>query len=137
MPDALEYPMIHGSAIHIAYRILAAFFIDMGAKTSIVENLDISTSVIYEVSYCVKYKNISIFIRFRQLEVQVFVNDPSAGSPTETLLRLLLPLGDMIYLSFLLRGPKGSPNHPVSVGATGGVYKGQGHNQCKMMTCTY
>ena len=26
----LEYPMIHGSAIHIAYRILAAFFIDMG-----------------------------------------------------------------------------------------------------------
>ena len=37
----LEYPMIHGSAIHIAYRILAAFFIDMGAKTSIVENLDL------------------------------------------------------------------------------------------------
>ena len=35
----LENPMIHGSAIHIAYRILAAFFIDMGAKTSIVENL--------------------------------------------------------------------------------------------------
>ena len=32
--------MIRGSAIHIAYRILAAFFIDMGAKTSIVENLD-------------------------------------------------------------------------------------------------
>jgi len=31
--------MIHGSAIHIAYRILAAFFIDMGAKTSVVENL--------------------------------------------------------------------------------------------------
>jgi hypothetical protein len=30
--------MIRGSAIHIAYRILAAFFIDMGAKTSIVEN---------------------------------------------------------------------------------------------------
>ena len=35
-----KYPMIRGSAIHIAYRILAAFFIDMGAKTSIVENLD-------------------------------------------------------------------------------------------------
>ena len=33
--------MIRGSAIHIAYRILAAFFIDMGAKTSIVENLDL------------------------------------------------------------------------------------------------
>ena len=39
MSGTLENPMIHGSAIHIAYRILAAFFIDMGAKTSIVENL--------------------------------------------------------------------------------------------------
>ena len=36
---AFKDPMIHGSAIHIAYRILAAFFIVMGAKTSIVENL--------------------------------------------------------------------------------------------------
>ena len=35
--------MIHGSAIHIAYRIFAAFFIDMGAKTSVVENLDLTT----------------------------------------------------------------------------------------------
>lgn len=39
VPVAFKYPMIRGSAIHIAYRILAAFFIDMGAKTSIVENL--------------------------------------------------------------------------------------------------
>jgi hypothetical protein len=38
-PVAFKDPMIRGSAIHIAYRILAAFFIDMGAKTSIVENL--------------------------------------------------------------------------------------------------
>ena len=36
---AFTDPMIRGSAIHIAYRILAAFFIVMGAKTSIVENL--------------------------------------------------------------------------------------------------
>ena len=36
---AFKDPMIRGSAIHIAYRILAAFFIVMGAKTSIVENL--------------------------------------------------------------------------------------------------
>ena len=27
------------------------------------------------------------------------VNDPSAGSPTETLLRLLLPLSDKVYLT--------------------------------------
>ena len=26
----------------------------------------------------------------------IFVNDPSAGSPTETLLRLLLPLDDKV-----------------------------------------
>ena len=38
-PVAFKDPMIRGSAIHIAYRILAAFFIVMGAKTSIVENL--------------------------------------------------------------------------------------------------
>ena len=43
----LEYPMIRGSAIHIAYRILAAFFIDMGAKTSIVENLVFIQPYIY------------------------------------------------------------------------------------------
>ena len=38
-PVAFKDPMIRGSAIHIAFRILAAFFIDMGAQTSIVENL--------------------------------------------------------------------------------------------------
>ena len=30
----------------------------------------------------------------------ISVNDPSAGSPTETLLRLLLPLSDVVYLIF-------------------------------------
>ncbi len=69
-------------------------------------------------------------------------NDPSAGSPTETLLRLLLPLSDMVYLIShtrheARRGPKGSPDHSKSVGATGGVYKGQGLNQRKLMTCAY
>ena len=33
----------------------------------------------------------------------ISVNDPSAGSPTETLLRLLLPLSDMVYLIFRLQ----------------------------------
>jgi hypothetical protein len=72
----------------------------------------------------------------------ISVNDPSAGSPTETLLRLLLPLSDMVYLIFRTehgapRSPKGSPDHSKSVGATGGVYKGQGLNQRKVMTCAY
>ena len=29
-----------------------------------------------------------------------FINDPSAGSPTETLLRLLLPLNDQVCPTF-------------------------------------
>ena len=47
-------------------------------------------------------------------------NDPSAGSPTETLLRLLLPLNDKVRMTSLHRnrnrhdgGPKGSPEHSI------------------------
>ena len=73
---------------------------------------------------------------------RICVNDPSAGSPTDTLLRLLLPLSDMVYLTSHMclvdtHGPEGSPNHSKSVGATGGVYKGQGRNQHKLMTYAY
>ena len=69
-------------------------------------------------------------------------NDPSAGSPTETLLRLLLPLSDKVYLTFrdtdkTAHSPKDSPDHSKSVVATGGVYKGQGLNQRRLMTCAY
>lgn len=73
-------------------------------------------------------------------------NDPSAGSPTETLLRLLLPLNDKVETNSRkqsewiahsrMSNPMFSPAHS-SVGATGGVYKGQGRNQCTMMTCVY
>ena len=71
------------------------------------------------------------------------VNDPSAGSPTETLLRLLLPLSDKVYKTS--HGIGRTTNTAVqiihritqSVGATGGVYKGQGRNRHKLMTCTY
>ena len=31
------------------------------------------------------------------VEIEFRVNDPSAGSPTETLLRLLLPLNDKVW----------------------------------------
>jgi hypothetical protein len=70
------------------------------------------------------------------------VNDPSAGSPTETLLRLLLPLSDKVYITSRLQfepalSPEGSPDHSKSVGATGGVYKGQGRIQHRLMTCAY
>jgi hypothetical protein len=70
----------------------------------------------------------------------LYANDPSAGSPTETLLRLLLPLSVKIYENF-----HSECSHQIliihrntqSVGATGGVYKGQGRNQYKLLTCTY
>jgi hypothetical protein len=56
-------------------------------------------------------------------------NDPSAGSPTDALLRLLFPLDHTVRLSFHRNGvssPSNSQRSP-SVRATGGVYKGQGH----------
>ena len=71
-------------------------------------------------------------------------NDPSAGSPTETLLRLLLPLSDKVHKTLcsktqVLRLAAIQNIHRItqSVGATGGVYKGQGRNQHKLMTHTY
>ena len=72
------------------------------------------------------------------------VNDPSAGSPTETLLRLLLPLSDKVHETS--HRNSGEPEktavriiHRItqSVGATGGVYKGQGRNQHELMTRAY
>ena len=73
------------------------------------------------------------------------MNDPSAGSPTETLLRLLLPLSDKVWpgsgravhentVHLALPRPHRTTQ---SVGATGGVYKGQGRIQHGMMTRAY
>ena len=71
-------------------------------------------------------------------------NDPSAGSPTETLLRLLLPLSDKVYTTLYCnyRSPLFTSVRIIyratrSVGATGGVYKGQGRNRHWLMTSTY
>ena len=76
--------------------------------------------------------------------VWIRVNDPSAGSPTETLLRLLLPLSDKVHGTSRsqTRKPKMAAVRTIhritqSVGATGGVYKGQGRNQHELMTRTY
>ena len=50
----------------------------------------------------------------------IICNDPSAGSPTETLLRLLLPLNVKVYSTFRKerrnckpRSPKYSPEHSI------------------------
>ena len=53
--------------------------------------------------------------------MDIRVNDPSAGSPTETLLRLLLPLNDKVYSTFQHQvrrtkqgvSPKYSPDHSI------------------------
>src|SRR5690606_36853430 len=73
--------------------------------------------------------------------------DPSAGSPTETLLRLLLPTNKKVQLTIRARHSRANPGladpvHQIcllvpSVGATGGAYKGHGRNRCKLVTCFY
>ncbi len=65
------------------------------------------------------------------------MNDPSAGSPTETLLRLFLPLSAKVYLIFNFATIKKVHLSTQSAEATGGVYILQGRNQYKLMTCTY
>ena len=69
------------------------------------------------------------------------VNDPSAGSPTETLLRLLLPPSDEARKTSKDMFCKAEQIklrnvHRIaqSVGATGGVYEGQGRNQHELKT---
>lgn len=129
----------------------------MGTKISIVENFLLRKSLDFGLVIlfvCRKLCQVYVGVgkgavspqpyrtRFRFMCLVSCVNDPSAGSPTETLLRLLLPLSDKVYLTSrsCLKGPSspgGSPYHSKSVGATGGVYKGQGRNQYKLMTCTY
>ena len=76
--------------------------------------------------------------------IWIRVNDPSAGSPTETLLRLLLPLSDKVHRTFPREARKPGNTqvrtiHRItqSVGATGGVYKGQGRNQHELMIRAY
>jgi hypothetical protein len=67
-------------------------------------------------------------------------NDPAAGSPTATLLRLLLPLLKKYrWTSRQARRPI-SPTTciaPSSETTTGGVYKWQGRNRHSLMSCAY
>ena len=81
----------------------------------------------------------SLWLRFENRII-----DPSAGSPTETLLRLLLPLSNKVNLTFqsLNELPRQGPVRNIhriaqSVGATGGVYKGQGRNHDGLMNHHY
>jgi hypothetical protein len=70
-------------------------------------------------------------------------NDPSAGSPTDTMLRLSHSSDDLVHKTF--QKSVVANIFPVriihriiqSIEATGGVYKGQGRNQHELMTCAY
>jgi hypothetical protein len=57
--------------------------------------------------------------------VWISVNDPSAGSPTETLLRLLLPLSDLVYTTF-----PDDRSHRRSEGFTGPLEIGRSDGRC-------
>lgn len=46
----------------------------------------------------------TVIVKAETRRLSAFVNDPSAGSPTETLLRLLLPLDDQVRFSFRATG---------------------------------
>ena len=71
------------------------------------------------------------------------MNDPSAGSPTDTVLRLDQTLDDRVYKTSQIEVVANYNSiriiHRIiqSIDATGGVYKGQGRNQHKLMTYAY
>ena len=75
----------------------------MGTKISIVENfLNFYVLVILGLENRFKICAVitgTTYTKRRGFRFWICVNDPSAGSPTETLLRLLLPLSDKIYLN--------------------------------------
>ena len=83
--------------------------------------------------------------RFARVGIGYHDNDPSAGSPTETLLRLLLPLDDKVRSTSRNQAPETGTSITIqsshrtiqSVAATGGVYKGQGRNQGGLLNHPY
>ncbi|KAI3481703.1 hypothetical protein L1887_55744 [Cichorium endivia] len=92
------------------------------------------------------YNSDSEAVRFSSWADPGFDNDPSAGSPTETLLRLLLPLNDKVQWNSRDVARRRTAHVAAiltlhrtiqSVGATGGVYKGQGRSQRELMTRAY
>ena len=100
----------------------AAFFIDSRAKISIVKSYNKITP-----NQLLHFTQFPMLGSNKTATPISHTNDPSAGSPTETLLRLHLPLDDKIYTTSLQPRPrewlKIQSVHRIiqSVGATGGV----------------
>lgn len=56
--------------------------------------------IIFKKFFRIFVKKIYLKYKYNTLLFYIlYVNDPSAGSPTETLLRLLLPLNDQVWSS--------------------------------------
>ena len=89
----------------------AASFIASRAEVSIVKgilktshrevwNLNSNDSTITSADRGTRVESLAARMRqmvFHMTGLEPFLNDPSAGSPTETLLRLILPLSDKVY----------------------------------------
>ena len=132
----------------------AAFFIGMGTKTSIVENFCFSCCLLFSNNNCIViivgsylkwHCHCDCYYYHHRMNQTIaamssvvrtdfivsiigffYVNDPSAGSPTETLLRLLLPLSDKVYLTSRTRIEPGcSPE-----GFTGPLKIGRSDGRC-------
>ena len=59
---------------------------------------DMYTSPIWLLAIGAQQNNIHTYTHINTIcFTAIHANDPSAGSPTETLLRLLLPLSDKVY----------------------------------------
>lgn len=101
-----KFEILFISAIHINLSYFATFFIVMRAKISIVEIITHNYVILFFLNI---FKLFFIFIFYFHLfklnklkKINTiytpFINDPSAGSPTDTLLRLLLPLDNKVQM---------------------------------------
>ena len=132
MPHAFKDLIIHEIPqfiLHIAVRYVLHHYSSQDIHhCKILEDNEIS-----EESF-VKYRKKNVYESFSishvtvALDAKIMIglfgtmraNDPSAGSPTETLLRLLLPLNVKVYSTFRKecrnckpRSPKYSPEHSI------------------------
>ena len=95
---AFEYLQVTDLRASLCVSHLAAFFIGIRAETSTAES-DIlrAGAFLFCLSNPQRVCNLQIIKKMYNHVIYARANDPSAGSPTETLLRLLLPLSDKVH----------------------------------------
>ena len=105
MHAAFEDRMTRGFCNSHRLSQFAAFFIGMETKISTVENFlsfkcgQTTSCFLILQAGIQRLKGFCVTSEEDQREGLFGVNDPAAGSPTATLLRLLLPLSDVVYLT--------------------------------------